>query len=759
MRTFLLATLLAFFCACVSAKPLSYSEDIQPIFTERCVVCHACYDSPCQLNLGSGEGVSRGANKLAVYNGGRLKVQDTTRIFVDAFGKEQWQDKGFFDVLEQKQEQAALLGRMLALGKEQPFTANQRLPDTLDISINRKNQCPTSDEFERYAATIAHGGMPFAVTGLTDQQYDILQSWLKQGAPVDWQVWQASAYEQAQVDKWEAEFNKVGARESLVNRWLYEHLFLAHFYFPESQAGHFFQVVRSRTPVGEPIELINTRRPNDDPGVQFYYRIRPVPDIIVHKTHITFELNDDKLAAIQQLFYQDNWTNDKLPPYGPVQSENPFATFEAIPAQVRYQFMLDNAEYFVRTFIRGPVCRGQIATDVIRDHFWAIFQAPEHDIYINNAAFRKHATPLLRVPGQFDDIGDLYTLWKKNSKTRNKYEDLRRDYYEYAELPDWNHIWSENDNALLTIFRQYDSASVRKGLIGEVPQTIWWLDYPLLERTYYELVVNFDVYGNVSHQAQTRLYFDLIRNGAEINFLRLLPAKTRKTYLKSWYQKSGKIKAWMDYTDIDKHTDTALNLPLKHAKTAFAEQLLARFDAINARPDFINRCKHQQDCFNPDLDEQMAHAEQQLSQLTSTPASKLTVVKFLPEASIVRIQRDDGSRGIYSVMRNRAHSNVAFMLGESLRLQPDKDTLTIYPEVLSSYPNFIFNVKAYEVDEFVRQWQSIQTQEQFTKMVDHFGIRRTHPAFWFYFHDVNRHILETQPIEFGVLDMNRYENL
>lgn len=28
---------------------------------------------------------------------------------------------------------------------------------------------------------------------------------------------------------------------------------------------------------------------------------------------------------------------------------NPFETFEAIPAVARYQFMLDNAEYFVRT--------------------------------------------------------------------------------------------------------------------------------------------------------------------------------------------------------------------------------------------------------------------------------------------------------------------------------------------------------------------------------------------------------------------------
>ncbi|MDL2425007.1 fatty acid cis/trans isomerase, partial [Pseudomonas sp. BAgro211] len=86
---------------------------------------------------------------------------------------------------------------------------------------------------------------------------------------------------------------------------------------------------------------------------------------------------------------------------------------------------------------------------------------------------------------------------------RNQYEELRQDVYDDAPTPTWADIWAGNDNAVLSIFRQYDSASVRKGLIGGVPQTIWWLDYPLLERTYYGLVVNFDVFGNVAHQAQT----------------------------------------------------------------------------------------------------------------------------------------------------------------------------------------------------------------------------------------------------------------
>ncbi len=58
----------------IYAAETGYSEHIQPIFTEKCVACHACYDSPCQLNLGSGEGLVRGAHKQPIYNGGRLRL-------------------------------------------------------------------------------------------------------------------------------------------------------------------------------------------------------------------------------------------------------------------------------------------------------------------------------------------------------------------------------------------------------------------------------------------------------------------------------------------------------------------------------------------------------------------------------------------------------------------------------------------------------------------------------------------------------------
>lgn len=754
----LFGTCLLFISPLLAAEPISYSRDIQPVFTRYCVACHACFDAPCQLNLGSAEGLERGAHKLPVYDGKRLKAQATTRLFVDAQGSAAWRRKGFFSVVESQGSQAALLARMLELGHNAPLSANAKLPAELDISIKRDNQCPLPDEFAAFARENPQAGMPFAVTGLPQADYQTMQRWLAEGAPVDQPALQASPAEARQIAAWEAFLNAPGARQSLVSRWLYEHLFLAHLYFAGGEPGHFFQLLRSTTPSGQPIAPIATRRPNDDPGSQFFYRLAPVQGVIVHKTHITYGLSEKKLARVRELFFSDAWVADAVPGYGLQRRTNPFETFAAIPAQARYQFMLDNAEYFVRTFIRGPVCRGQIATDVIRDNFWVLFQDPRHDLYLSDADYRAKATPLLDMPGQLDEIGSLPIIWSDYRGKRNQYELLRMRAYAKAPPPSWAHIWAGNDNALLSIFRQHDSASVQKGLIGEIPQTLWWMDYPLLERTYYQLVVNFDVFGNVSHQAQTRLYFDLIRNGGEVNFLRLLPADTRKGYLSDWYQHSGKLKVWLDYPEIDHKTPSALQLVGADAKRSFAEALLARYGSLNARPDPLNRCRDAH-CYRPGIASELQHAEQALSRLTGKPAGALKVLAQLPEASMLRVELADGRREVYSLLRNRAHSNVAFMYGEALRYQPELDSLTIYPGVFSSYPNFIFSLKAAEVPAFVSALEQAQDEAAFESVVERWGIRRSHPEFWRYFHDLSRYIEETEPVEAGVLDMHRYQNL
>jgi hypothetical protein len=126
---------------------------------------------------------------------------------------------------------------------------------------------------------------------------------------------------------------------------------------------------------------------------------------------------------------------------------------------------------------------------------------------------------------------------------------------------------------------------------------------------------------------------------------------------------------------------------------------------------------------------------------------------------MLRVETASGKRVVYSMLRNRAHSNVAFLLGEAYRYQPGLDTVTIYPGVLSSYPNFMFNIPAQEVPEFVAEMERAKDAKRFEKIVDRWGVRRSHPLFWQYFHDLSQYIRETTPVEEGVLDMNRYENL
>nr|WP_260406985.1 fatty acid cis/trans isomerase [Pseudomonas cichorii] len=710
------------------------------------------------MNLGSGEGMSRGANKTPVYQGERSAAMTPTRLFYDASGTDAWRSKDFYSVLDAQGSQASLMARMLELGHSAPLPPNSKIPDDIVLGLNRENLCPLPGEFPAYAKAHPTGGMPLAVAGLSDAEYQTLQRWLAAGAPVEQQPIMPNVAEVAQIAEWEALLNRPGSREALVGRWLYEHLFLAHVYFEGGDTGHFFQWVRSRTPSGKPVDLIATRRPNDDPGNDFYYRLIPVQGVIVHKTHITYPMSPQKLKRVKELFYSSNWSVNAMPGYGPGHRANPFLTFEAIPAQARYQFMLDNAEYFVRTFIRGPVCRGQIATDVIRDHFWVLFQEPGHDRYITDAQYRGQATPLLAMPGQNDQVGSILSLWLSYRDRRNAYEDLRRDSYASMTPPSWSTLWAGNDNSLLTVFRHFDSASVTKGLIGDVPHSLWLFDYPLLERTYYQLAVNFDVYGNISHQAQTRLYFDLIRNGAEINFLRLMPADKREKMLGDLYQDSGKFKMWLDYQRIDDDTASGLRLDGHHPRQDFARQLIQRSGTLNAAPDPINRCQGAY-CSRPGIGPVFAQAEQSLSRLVSRPAAGLKVIDQLPEATMLRVEDASGKRMMYSMLRNRAHSNVAFLLGESYRYQPGLDTLTIYPGVLSSYPNFMFNIPAGEVPVFVDAMQQVKDQAGFEKIVERWGVRRTHPLFWTYFHDINRYIQETEPREGGVLDMNRYENL
>jgi hypothetical protein len=104
-----------------------------------------------------------------------------------------------------------------------------------------------------------------------------------------------------------------------------------------------------------------------------------------------------------------------------------------------------------------------------------------------------------------------------------------------------------NPNAGLTIFRHFDQGSVVQGLVGAPPKTAWIIGYPLLERIHYLLVAGFDVYGNVGHQLNTRVYMDYLRMEGEANFLALLPKASRKSVRDYWYRGAeSRAKEYID---------------------------------------------------------------------------------------------------------------------------------------------------------------------------------------------------------------------
>ncbi len=347
---------------------------------------------------------------------------------------------------------------------------------------------------------------------------------------------------------------------------------------------------------------------------------------------------------------------------------------------------------------------------------------------------------------------------------RNQYHLNRNEKYR-GYSPEWasrSSIWDgegDNQNALLTVFRHFDSASVQKGFIGDIPETIWWLDYPLFERTYYELVVNFDVFGNVAHQLQTRMYFDLIRSGAEYNFLRLLPPDKRQEMLNEWYSGLGKLKTHITYAPLDIETPTVEEYETESVKEELARNILQDLADINAMAkDRLNRCETKR-CYRNDQAEWIHNVDAQLAELTAKKPEFISGLNFLPEMTFLRVSNSQGERTIYSIIRNRAHTNVAFMFGESLRHQPENDTLTIYPGIAGSYPNFIFDVPASQISEFSQQLKSADTSKRFDSIVLQWGIRILHPQFGEILHDFTAWQKEQQPLEAGVFDINRYENL
>ncbi len=521
----------------------------QSIFQARCVVCHGCYDAPCQLKLGSYEGIERGATNDLVYEASRLLAAEPTRLGVDAHDRAGWRAKNFHPVLPEgttADPRASLLVRMLELKASHPLTSALDVSKEFTLDLDRKQTCADEKHFDDYAKEHPNWGMPYAFPGLDADEQRVLVDWVRAGAPHAALPPEAPELVQS-IRAWEAFLNDDTLKGQLVGRYIFEHLFLASIRFDgappgEDGAPRLFRLVRSSSASGE-IREIPTRRPFDDPKVsRVYYRFQERPDQPLEKTLMPYALGAARLARYKKLFLEAPYEVDALPSYAPEVSANPFRAFQALPVDARYRFMLEEADFTMMGFIKGPVCRGQVALNVIEDRFWIYFVDPKVRWHADEAAFLAETKLDLDLPAE-SGSNAFPTAWLRYGREHARYVDQKAEFFE-RETGDGkgvtpSMIWDgdgTNDNAALTVLRHFDSATVEKGLLGTPPKTAWVVDYPLLERIHYLLVAGFDVYGNVTHQLTTRLYMDFLRMEGETGFLALLPPARRRELVEKWYR-------------------------------------------------------------------------------------------------------------------------------------------------------------------------------------------------------------------------------
>jgi hypothetical protein len=734
--------------ATLAPADADYAATIQPIFDRRCVPCHACFDSPCQLALQSFEGLDRGGNKTIVYHPQRATQEAPTRMFQDAQTTAAWQSQfGFFPVVDRAEPgdlDRSLVWRFVKQRADDPRAGF--------FDVDKTTTCPASTaELEGELRDHPERGMPFGLPPLETSEREALAAWLRRGAGgIAGDPDESQAARRA-IAAWEEFFNGSNPRAPLVSAYVFEHLFYAHLYFPDV-AGEWFRLVRSRTPSGAPIEEIATRRPYDDPGSgPVYYRLRRIHETLVLKTHAPYALGDAKLARLRQLFYESPWTGQGPFPVDH-SSANPFVIYAAIPAQARYQFLLDDAHYHVQTFIHGPVCRGQVALDVIDEHFLIFFVAPGSDPAIVDPGYLAQIAPDLELPAE---KGESITALSPGFEAKElRYVRAEVPHVRARTLADVWHGDGSNPDAVLTVFRHYDNAFVLRGALGGMPKTVWLLDYPTFERMYYDLVAGFDVYGNVTHQVGTRLYMNFLRIEAEGQFLRLLPASERDRVFGEWYR--GRVARTLAgiHSGASEGPETSIAFSDRaHAKEELLTRLLTQELASTVAGP---REPIQWDDVPLASEPLRARFERAVREVAGRTGP--SVAPF-PDTVLLRVEGAGGNDLVYTIARNRSHTSVEYTFSEGVELEPAEDTLQIVSGIASSRPNLFLVVKESDLDAFVEAWKALKPGDgSWAAFVARWGARRSDPRFWSTFDFFTTASRSLDPIGAAVLDLSRYVN-
>jgi hypothetical protein len=145
----------------------------------------------------------------------------------------------------------------------------------------------------------------------------------------------------------------------------------------------------------------------------------------------------------------------------------------------------------------------------------------------------------------------------------------------------------------------------------------------------------------------------------------------------------------------------------------------------------------------------------------SQQSDAVAYAQFFPNIAYVRVQpADGGDAWMYSIIADRAYEAHNVVFAENLTRLPAEDKLTLYHGLVGAYPNVFLDVAAAQVPEFVAAVSGLQSADDFTHLVQKWGIARNSSRFWPFFDWLHQWKTvsrpENDPDEQGIVDLSQY---
>lgn len=235
---------------------------------------------------------------------------------------------------------------------------------------------------------------------------------------------------------------------------------------------------------------------------------------------------------------------------------------------------------------------------------------------------------------------------------------------------------------------------------------------------------------------------DFLRMESENDFLMLLPEPARSRKRSFWYRGAEKtVQNYMRLPSFEGQLVLDIDYQTDDDKPELFGMLEERLGKVLATRHTMAEIE------NSGIREEL----DRLNQVVGTAAT------LMPQIAFARIESAAGDEYV-TLVHNNAHLNITSMLGEKKTRTPDEDTLSVIPGFIGSYPNVFLVVNESELTDFVNLISSLQTEDDYSQLLDLYGIRRTNPEFWNHSDIFHAAYKKRYPLEFGMLDYNRLEN-